>query len=410
MTDTIEKDLDLSQKDIANSDVISLTATLLVRLAAGPLCDKYGARWTFVGILLVGAVPTALAGTVSTPQGLITVRFFVGILGASFIPCQVWTTAFFDKNVVGTANALAAGFGNAGGGVTYFVMPAIFNSLVQYQNLTDHVAWRVAFVVPFILITFTALVMVLTCPDTPTGAWSIRTQEIQRHHDLRDTFFSSVGKDRKGVAASIGSGASPGLSNDTIKLNSARGQGHFSETQAQEDDLLAAASWELVEKPTVQGSAKTILSLPTLALSVAYFCSFGTELCVNTILGAYYAQNFSKLGQTGSGSWAAMFGLLNFVFRPAGGIISDAVYRYTRSLWGKKILIHSFGAMTGVFLLIIGFLNPHSKATFVGLITGLAFFEEAGNGACFSLVPHVHPTSNGESIETIVVSICAING
>ncbi|CAD6585484.1 MAG: hypothetical protein ASARMPREDX12_002011 [Alectoria sarmentosa] len=395
MTETIKKDLRLSQKDVANSNVISLVATMLVRLAAGPLCDRYGARWTFAGILLLGAIPTALAGTASTPQGLMTIRFFVGILGGSFIPCQVWTTGFFDKNVVGTANSLAAGFGNAGGGVTYFVMPAIFNSLVQHQHLTDHVAWRVAFVVPFILITFTALVMILTCPDTPTGAWSARTKEVQRHLDMRDTFFSGIGRDRKGIAPSMKSGASPGLSNDTIKLNSARGRGHFSETQAQEDDLLAAASWELVEKPTVQGSAKAIWSLPTLALSAAYFCSFGTELCVNTILGAYYAQNFPKLGQTGSGDWAALFGLLNFVFRPAGGIISDSIYRHTRSLWGKKILIHACGTMTGVFLLVTGFLNPKSKATFVGLITGLAFFEEAGNGALFSLVPHVHPTSNG---------------
>ena len=401
MTDTIKKDLNLSQRDIANSDVIALAAAILVRLAAGPLCDRFGARWTFAGILLVGAIPTALAGTVTTPQGLVTIRFFVGILGGSFIPCQVWTTGFFDKNIVGTANSLSAGFGNAGGGVTYFVMPAIFNSLVQKQHLTEHVAWRVAFVVPFILITFTALVMILTCPDTPTGAWSARTQEVQRHLDMRDTFFSSSGKDRKGLASSMDSGASPGLSNDTIKLNSARGQGHYSETQAQEDDLLAAASWELVEKPTVQNYAKAVLSLPTLTLSMAYFCTFGTELCVNTILGAYYAKTFPKLGQTGSGNWAAMFGLLNFVFRPAGGIISDTIYRYTHSLWGKKILIHFFGIMTGVFLLVIGFLNPSSKATLIGLITGLAFFEEASNGGIFSLVPHVHPTSNGESTRDV---------
>ena len=397
MTDTIKKDLNLSQKDIANSNIISLVAALLVRVIAGPLCDRFGPRRTFAGILLVGAIPTALAGTATSPQALIVIRFFVGILGGSFIPCQVWTTGFFDKNIVGTANSLAAGFGNAGGGVTFFVMPAVFNSLVQRQYLTDHVAWRVAFVVPFILITLTALAMILTCPDTPTGPWSARTQEVQRHLNMRDTFFSTGRKDRKGTAPSMDSDSSPGLSNDTIKLNSSRGRGHYSETQAQEDDLLAAASWELVEKPTVQGSAKAILSLSTLTLAVAYFCSFGTELCVNTILGAYYAETFSNLGQTGSGNLAAPFGLLNLVFRPAGGILSDTLYRYTRSLWAKKILIHALGFMTGVFLLIIGFLNTSSKATFVGLITGLAFFEEAGNGALFALVPHVHPTSNGIS-------------
>jgi NNP family nitrate/nitrite transporter-like MFS transporter len=30
-----------------------------------------------------------------------------------------------------------------------------------------------------------------------------------------------------------------------------------------------------------------------------------------------------------------------------------------------------------------------------GLIAGMAFFLEAGNGANFSLVPHVHPHANG---------------
>jgi hypothetical protein len=32
----------------------------------------------------------------------------------------------------------------------------------------------------------------------------------------------------------------------------------------------------------------------------------------------------------------------------------------------------------------------------MGLIGGMAFFHEAGNGANFALVPHVHPYSNGE--------------
>jgi len=393
LTDTIKQDLKLSQTQIANSNILSLTATLLVRLIAGPACDKYGPRWTFAGILLAGAIPTALAGTVTTPGGFIAIRFFVGILGGSFIPCQVWTTGFFDKNIVGTANSFAAGFGNAGGGVTYFVMPAVYNSLVQRQHMSQHAAWRVAFVVPFILITATALVMVLTCPDTPTGKWSSRARDTKQALDMRETFFSTIGnrKDRKKNAPSI---ESAGLSNDTIGLKSSRDEGSYTDVQRHEDDILAAASWEVVEKPTVQGTFKAVSSLPTVALSVTYFCSFGTELAVNTILGAYYAKNL-KLGQTASGNWAAMFGILNAIFRPAGGILSDTVYHYTRSLWAKKMIVHSLELMMGAFLLLIGLLDPTTRPVMVGLMTGLAFFEEASNGAVFALVPHVHPSSNG---------------
>jgi len=342
----------------------------------------------------VGAVPTALAGTVTTPQGLIAVRFFVGILGGSFIPCQVWTTGFYDKNVVGTANSLAAGLGNAGGGVTYFVMPAIFDSLGAKQGLTPHVAWRVAFVVPFVLITGTALMMILTCSDTPTGSWSSRSRDLQRHLDMRDTFFPTTGK-QDNHAPSMNSG---GISDDTVKLNSHRVRDH-SGGLTNEDDLLAAASWELVERPSYQGSVKAVASLSTMAVAAAYFGTFGIELAANSILGAYYYKNFPNLGQTGSGNWAAMFGLLNAIFRPAGGIMSDLIYKYSASLWGKKVLIHSLGFMTGVFSLIIGLLDPTSLSTMVGLMIGLAFFEEAANGGTFSLVPHVHPTSNGRAYE-----------
>ena len=398
LTVTIRKDLKLSQNEIADSNIISLVATLIVRLGAGTACDRFGARWTFAIILLTGAIPTALAGTVTSYGGLIAVRFFIGILGGSFIPCQVWTTGFFDKNIVGTANSLAAGLGNAGSGVTYFVMPAIFDSLVERQHLSDRVAWRVSFVVPFILITFTALVMILACPDTPTGSWSSRSRDLQRHLDMRDTFFTTVG-DRSGHAPSIDSG---GLANDTVKLNSNRHRANNYGAQSHEDDLLTAASWELVERPTYHGTMSTVMSLPTLTVVMAYFASFGTELAVSQILGAYYHKQFPDIGQTGSGNWAAMFGLLNAVFRPAGGMISDIIYRFTGSLWAKKMMMHFLGVMTGVFILVVGLLDSKSLAVMVGLMTGLAFFQEAANGGCFSLVPHVHPTSNGTYPDPVI--------
>lgn len=124
---TIRRDLNMTTVDVANSNIAALTATLIVRFFAGPCCDRFGPRWTFIGTLLLGSLPTALSGTAHSVGGLITIRFFVGILGGTFVPCQVWSTAFFDKNIVGTSNALIGGWGNSGGGITYFLMPVIFN-------------------------------------------------------------------------------------------------------------------------------------------------------------------------------------------------------------------------------------------------------------------------------------------
>jgi NNP family nitrate/nitrite transporter-like MFS transporter len=68
-------------------------------------------------LILLGCFPIGLAPLVKNATGLYISRFFIGILGATFVPCQVWCTGFFDKNIVGTANALAGGWGNAGGGM-----------------------------------------------------------------------------------------------------------------------------------------------------------------------------------------------------------------------------------------------------------------------------------------------------
>ena len=147
LKEVIAKDIDMSDDQLAISNIIALLATLLVRLAAGPSCDRFGPRYTFAGCLLIGAIPTFLSGTAYNVREMYALRFFIGILGGSFVPCQVWTTGFFDKNVVGTANSLTAGFGNSGGGITYFIMPAVYESLVK-DNLSPHTAWRVAYVVP----------------------------------------------------------------------------------------------------------------------------------------------------------------------------------------------------------------------------------------------------------------------
>lgn len=388
--------------DVANSNIIALSATLLVRLIAGPACDRFGPRYTFVGCLLAGAIPTFLAGTAYNKSQLFAVRFFVGILGGSFVPCQVWSTGFFDKNVVGTANAIAAGFGNAGGGVTYFLMPSIYDSLVS-QGLTPHTAWRVAFVVPGIIIVFVALCILFLCHDTPVGKWSERHHAAEAHlaaHGVQATIVDAPKGGIMDKPASTDGSTSPPLDEGEKVQYDATGDRKTSgyadhEAQMTEQQMLDTARGEIVVKPTAKDVFTVMFAPQTLVMSFCYFCSFGAELTINSILGTYYQKNFKPLGQTSSGQWAAMFGLLNVVYRPLGGIIADLLYKRVPNVWIKKVWMHSLGVITGVFLIVIGVLNPHDQSTMFGLIAGMAFFLEAGNGSNFALVPHVNPHANG---------------
>jgi NNP family nitrate/nitrite transporter-like MFS transporter len=334
-------------------------------------------------------------------------RFFIGILGGSFVPCQVWSTGFFDKNVVGSANALTGGWGNAGGGITYFVMPAIFDSLVTKQHLKPHVAWRVAFIFPFILITTIALALLLVCQDTPTGKWADRQMAVQQNllsHGVQAVGNASVGGmvDVPGAITDHKStGATAPTSGDEKRIdeesNVACAKHSVSEHEAKmgEQQMLDIARGDVVVKPSFKVAMFVIFTPQTAMVALPYFCSFGAELAINSILGSYYLKNFPGLGQTGTGRWAAMIGILNVVFRPAGGFVSDLSYRKTGSVWSKKIWLHSLAIICGAFQIAIGLLDSTSHATMFGLMAGMAFFLEAGNGANFSLVPHIHPFANG---------------
>ncbi|KAL4999352.1 major facilitator superfamily domain-containing protein [Aspergillus recurvatus] len=378
---TIKKDLHMSQDDVANSNIVALLGTFLMRFVAGPLCDRFGPRLVFVGLLICGAIPTAMAGLVTTPQGLIALRFFVGILGATFVPCQVWCTGFFDKNIVGTANSLAGGFGNAGGGITYFVMPAIYDSFVHDRGLTPHKAWRVSYIVPFIIIVSIALAMLFTCPDTPTGKWADRQRTSgQSIVNLSSTPIES-------------SANSVNLSTDEKKA--IRPEITDPEAQVQILPGQVESTDAVIEAPTVKRYLSIALDPSALAVAFPYACSFGAELAINSILGAYYLLNFPQLGQTQSGRWASMFGLVNVVFRPMGGFIADRIYARTNSVWAKKMWLVVLGLLMSGIAILIGFLDPHQESVMFGLVVLLAFCIAASNGANFAIVPHVHPSANG---------------
>jgi hypothetical protein len=235
--------------------------------------------------------------------------------------------------------------------------------------------------------------MLAFCDDTPTGKWA------DRYVAVPGTSATAI-VDIHGTITGKVVNASESLEKSDEKLDRKTADGD-SDTEAEveqvDSELLTIARGEIVLTPTFSEALRVIFSLHSLALTMAYFCSFGGELAINSILGAYYLKNFPDLKQTGSGRWAAMFGLLNVFTRPAGGFIGDIIYKYTHSLWGKKFWIHFVGVTTGIFLIAIGITDPHYKPTLFGLVAGMAFFHEAGNGANFALVPHVHPFANGKS-------------
>lgn len=277
-------------------------------------------------------------------------------------------------------------------------MPAIYDSFVASRGLSPHKAWRVSYIVPFIIIVAVALGMLFLCEDTPTGKWS------ERHLWAKETPSpSSPGSPADGniinihsVIHSTGPSSPPSVYDSAFDVEKKGTQS----PRIIDKDTSGMGHIGLLNQDTVvtlsrKDAFRVAFSLSTMAVAIPYACSFGSELAINSILGTYYSENFPKMGQTESGQWAAMFGLLNVVCRPAGGFFGDLIYRSTGTVWSKKLLLAFFGLAMGAFQLAIGFSNPMSQSTMFGLMGGLAFFLEACNGANFAVVPHVHPYANG---------------
>lgn len=70
----------------------------------------------------------------------------IGAIGASFVITQYHTSIMFASNVVGTANAATAGWGNAGGGATQALMPLLLAALVMF-GVEQTLGWRIALIV-----------------------------------------------------------------------------------------------------------------------------------------------------------------------------------------------------------------------------------------------------------------------
>lgn len=164
----VREDLNLTQGQIGYIIIGSVSITVFARLLFGWFCDRIGPRLSYTILLVTGALPVMCIGFSNSYEMFLLFRLAIGITGASFVITQYHTSVMFSSNVVGTANATAAGWGNMGGGVTLMVMPFVFAAFVAAGYL-DHEAWRLSMIVPGLALLVMAFVYYFFTQDTPEG-------------------------------------------------------------------------------------------------------------------------------------------------------------------------------------------------------------------------------------------------
>lgn len=260
----IKGEFQLTKDQIANINIAAVGITILVRLVIGPLCDKYGPRRAYTALLVLGALPVLGIALAQTYTSFLLLRLLIGAIGASFVITQYHTSVMFAPNVVGTANAASAGWGNAGGGVTQSVMPWVLAAVMSF-GVEQAFGWRIAMIVPGALMLIVAVMYWKFTQDSPQGDYV----------DLR----------KQGIE--IESGKKGGWAVFRAALTNYR-------------------VWMLF---------------------FTYGACFGVELFVHNVAASYYVDRFA-LDLRSAGLAAGSFGLLALFARALGGIVSDRIARF----------------------------------------------------------------------------------
>ncbi len=164
----IRQEFHLTKAQIGNLTIASVLITVVVRAFIGFLCDRIGPRRAYTWLLLLGSLPVMGVGLAHNYQTFLLFRLAIGAIGASFVITQYHTSIMFAPNIVGTANAAAAGWGNLGGGVTQMVMPLLFAGFVSL-GVGQWWGWRMAMFIPGVVMLITGIAYYYVTQDTADG-------------------------------------------------------------------------------------------------------------------------------------------------------------------------------------------------------------------------------------------------
>ncbi len=189
----VRDELGLTKHQIGNTIIASVAITIVARLFIGWLCDRVGPRLSYTFLLLFGSIPVMAIGLSSGYESFLLFRLGIGVIGASFVITQYHTSVMFAPNVVGTANATSAGWGNLGGGVTQIIMPLVFAGFVGL-GYVEAVSWRLSMVAAGAVCFVTGIAYFFVTTDLPNGNFKeLRASgEIVQDESRKGSFWEAA--------------------------------------------------------------------------------------------------------------------------------------------------------------------------------------------------------------------------
>lgn len=379
---TIGDQLGLSSTQLGTLALCNVALTVPARIVVGMLLDRFGPRRVYAAILLYAAVPCTVFALATSFPVLLASRLAIGVVGAGFVVGIRMVAEWFPPREIGLAEGVYGGWGNFGAAAAAFALPIVAGLLGGDDG------WRWSIGATGLVAAAFGLWYLVAVTDTPGDTPFVRPE---RQGALEVTTPASVW----GLAAlTVPLTAVLGLLAWRIERVDVLSSTGLVVVLVGLAALLAVQIRQVVRvnRPALAGAYPEHDRYPfrsVAVLSLAYLCSFGSELAVVSILPAFFATTWD-LGPALAGVAASSFAFMNLVARPAGGLLSDLLGSRRRTL----LLL--LGGMS-VGYLVLGTLGPAWPVSLaIAATMACSFFVQASSGAVFAIVPLVKKRVSGQ--------------
>jgi len=362
--------------------ICNVALTIPARIVIGSLVDRYGPKQVFTGLLIFAGGVSLYFSVAQTFGEFLMARLLMGCAGAGFVVGIKMISEWFPPDRMGTAQGLYAGWGNFGAAAAVFSLPLIA-ALFSPES-----GWRAATAVSGLLCLLWAGVYHRWAREVPGRAREFavgleNTIEVTSKKDLvlqlllMVPLYTAMGLLVWRLTALS---ALPGGSWTGIILMAAV-LGFF---------ILNAVRCVKANLPAITAgipNEKKYAFSQIAILSLVYALTFGSELAVVSMFPQFLENTF-HLSVITAGILGSSFALFNLITRPGGGWLSD---RFGRR---RVLVVLVLGAGIG-----FGFMGEIHSGWPLALVVGLAVpcsvLIQAGNGACFALVPLIRKDLTG---------------
>ena len=297
----IREALNLTDQQIKVLMMLNVALTIPSRIAIGMLVDKFGPRIMYSLLLVISGVLCILFALTQDYQQMALMRFLLAFVGSGFVIGIRMIGEWFPAKQVGLAEGIYGGWGNfgsAGAAMTLPTIALILGSLIDEAN-----SWRYALGISGIVAMVYSVIYYLSVRDTPRGSTYFKPNKTGAMEvtSKGDFFLYLIMNIPLYVALAV-------LTWKLGLLNISNVEGEFKPLlspmatywiygllvaiYAFQTFFVYRINKEVFTKPVPEIHRYKFKQVAILNLS--YFCTFGSELAVVSMLPLFYLDTFKE--------------------------------------------------------------------------------------------------------------------